>query len=141
MRHRLLHFPLTGGRKGAIMATEDRNGDLHSEKNGRFVAKGTSEAAKREEAERIYNSDGVRKNRLPVRISLDFFSERGIKSESEFQLNKGIRSLEKRIAEHEDKIKNQPNSLDVEHWKKELKVFKENIKNRLLELKKRKDKK
>lgn len=39
------------------MATEDRNGDLHSEKNGRFVSKGKSEAEKREEAERIYNDD------------------------------------------------------------------------------------
>ena len=51
------------------MATEDRNGDLHSESNGRFVAKGKSEAEKREEAERIYNSDDVPKEKRTV-ISL-----------------------------------------------------------------------
>ena len=73
MQHRLLHFPLTGRRKGCIMATEDRNGNLHSEKNGRFVAKGTSEAAKREEAERIYNSEGVPNEKQLVRIPLNFF--------------------------------------------------------------------
>ena len=55
------------------MATKDRNGDLHSEKNGRFVAKGKSEAAKREEAERIYNSDGMPNEKHPVRIPLHFF--------------------------------------------------------------------
>lgn len=55
------------------MATEDRNGDLHSERNGRFVSKGASEAAKREEAERIYNSDGVPNEKQLVRIPLNFF--------------------------------------------------------------------
>ena len=38
------------------MATKDANGDLHSENNGRFVSKEEQEA-KREQAERIYNSE------------------------------------------------------------------------------------
>lgn len=40
------------------MATKDANGDLHSENNGRFVSKEEQEA-KREQAERIYNSEPI----------------------------------------------------------------------------------
>jgi len=132
------------------MAIEDINGNYHNEKDGRYQAKNASEAAKtevdreptrREDVEWMYNSDSAPKTRLPVRIPLNFFSEGGIKSESEVQLRKGIRSLEKRIAEHEEKIEKQPNSYNAGHWKQEIKTFKENIKNRLLELEKRKDKK
>ena len=38
------------------MATKDANGDLHSENNGQFVSK-EEQDAKREQAERIYNSE------------------------------------------------------------------------------------
>lgn len=38
------------------MAKQDDKGNLHSESNGRFVSKGEQDA-KREEAEKIYNSD------------------------------------------------------------------------------------
>lgn len=40
------------------MATEDRNGALHSERNGRFISKNKSDAEKTREAERIYNTHG-----------------------------------------------------------------------------------
>ena len=40
------------------MATEDRNGALHSESNGQFVSKGKSDEQKIREAERVYNTHG-----------------------------------------------------------------------------------
>lgn len=65
-------------------------------------------------------------------------------------IKKGIRSLEKRIEEHESKIRNPEkhypewNSLEenkkagnVEHWKKEIQDFKNSIQNRIDELKER----
>lgn len=65
-------------------------------------------------------------------------------------IKKGIRSLEKRIAEHESKIRNPEkhypdwNSLSEEkkagyavHWKKEICTFKKSIQNRVDELKER----
>lgn len=40
------------------MATEDRNGALHSESNGRFVSKNKSDDEKRKALEPIFNSNG-----------------------------------------------------------------------------------
>lgn len=40
------------------MATEDRNGALHSERNGQFVSKDKSDEEKIREAERVYNTHG-----------------------------------------------------------------------------------
>lgn len=45
------------------MATEDRNGDLHSESNGQFVSKGKRDEQKIKDAERIYNG-GVRSDTI-----------------------------------------------------------------------------
>lgn len=41
-----------------------------------------------------------------------------------FQLKKGIRTLERRISEHEEKIKNSTDSALINHWKTEIEAFK-----------------
>ena len=41
-----------------------------------------------------------------------------------FQLKKGIRTLEQRISEHEEKIKNSTDSALINHWKTEIEAFK-----------------
>jgi RHS repeat-associated protein len=42
-------------------------------------------------------------------------------------LRKTIKSLEKRLREHQDKIKNNPQSRDVPHWRGEIKTYKEQL--------------
>ncbi|MGN1093510.1 MAG: hypothetical protein ACI4SC_00840 [Candidatus Neoclostridium sp.] len=41
-----------------------------------------------------------------------------------FQLKKGIKTLERRISEHEEKIKNSTDSALINHWKTEIEAFK-----------------
>ena len=53
------------------------------------------------------------------------------------QLKKSIRSFEKQIKIHEEKIKHNSNSVDVEHWHREIEVFKQNIKKCEDEIKER----
>ena len=43
------------------------------------------------------------------------------------QLKKSIRSFEKQIKIHEEKIKHNSNSVDVEHWHREIRDFKAEI--------------
>ena len=80
------------------------------------------------------------------------FSEKDIKKQDSSSLKKGLRSFQKRIEEHINKI-NDPNSHVPElnnlkpreqngltkHWKKEIRNFKESISNRIAELKERGD--
>ena len=51
-----------------------------------------------------------------------------IKNMGIIQLEKSIRNLEKQIKIHEEKIKDNPNSEDVGHWRREIEIFKQNIK-------------
>ena len=53
------------------------------------------------------------------------------------QLKKSIRSFEKQIKIHKEKIKHNSNSVDVEHWHREIEVFKQNIKKSEDEIKER----
>ena len=87
-----------------------------------------------------------------VKIPLHFFSEENkLASSSETEILKGVRSLKKRIAEHEQKLAH-PESLKnwdkctpaqkaghIQHWKKELVAFKKSVLNREKELEKRKN--
>lgn len=59
------------------MATEDRNGDLHSESNGQFVSKGKSDEAKIREAERIYGAlNDSETDHISTQGALDWRSDR-----------------------------------------------------------------
>jgi hypothetical protein len=83
-------------------------------------------------------------------IGVQFFANKSIARQSDRQLNKSISSWTDNISEHEDKINN-PAKYDVEwdsktevqkagllkHWQKEIKHFKENIKEAEAELEKR----
>ena len=82
------------------------------------------------------------------KLSLDFFTEKGLVGQSIIELNKGIRRLKQRISEHEEKIKNPagvykdwdstPEHIRVGkvlHWKKELATFEKGIQNRLNRIK------
>lgn len=50
-----------------------------------------------------------------------------IKNMGVFQLKKSIRSLEKQIKVHEEKIKNSNNANLIKHWKTEIVKFKDRI--------------
>ena len=96
----------------------------------------------------MYNRRIISKNNLYFNLQL--FSEADIKNQSEKSLRKGIRSYQKVIAQHNQKIQNpqlydkgwdlkddrQKNGL-LRHWKKEIKVAQNSINTRLEELKKR----
>lgn len=53
------------------MATEDRNGALHSERNGQFVSKGKSDEAKRKALDGLYNTHGHLGETEKEPVSLD----------------------------------------------------------------------
>lgn len=56
-------------------------------------------------------------------INVQLFAHNS-KSMGIFQLKKGIRTLERRISEHEEKIKNSTDSALINHWKTEIEAFK-----------------
>lgn len=85
-----------------------------------------------------------------LRISLQFFAEKGLENQRPSELRKGIRELNQRISEHEAKISAAQLSLGtlsgleakkqagiIRHWQKEIDNFRESIDNRKNELKKR----
>ena len=110
---------------------------------GRIVENNPSE-----DLQSMYNRRIISKNNLYFNLQL--FSEADIKNQSEKSLRKGIRSYQKVIAQHNQKIQNpqlydkgwdlkddrQKNGL-LRHWKKEIKVAQNSINTRLEELKKR----
>ena len=59
-------------------------------------------------------------------INLQLFAHNS-KRMGVFQLKKGIRTLERRISEHEEKIKNGTDSDLIDHWKIEIAAFKTEI--------------
>ena len=84
------------------------------------------------------------------RMNLQLHGEVALKKQSTAALRKGIRTFQKRIAEHEDKLRH-PERYDPKwgsyedwqrrgllgHWQKEIDNFKESIENRIIELKER----
>ena len=56
-------------------------------------------------------------------INIQLFAHNS-KSMGVLQLKKGIRTLERRISEHEEKIKNSTYSALINHWKTEIEAFK-----------------
>ena len=93
-----------------------------------------------------------KKQKRTIKIDLQFFAEKDILNQSSKQLRKGIKSFEKRIEEHQNKLAN-PSKYDVDweikpeikkkgllkHWRKEINNFKESINSRIEELKNRGD--
>ncbi len=84
------------------MAQKDDKGNLHADSNGRFISKEEQEA-KREEAEKIYNSDPNTKDNEGIEDSKspsidDFFGE-------EFKGQKGKDAVEKLLKEKRGHIK------------------------------------
>ena len=87
---------------------------------------------------------------LRFKMNLQLHGEVALKKQSTAALRKGIRTFQKRIAEHEDKLRH-PERYDSDwptyieshqrgllaHWKKEIDNFKESIENRITELKER----
>lgn len=104
----------------------DRNGAFHGE-DGKYISK-----------------NGL------VKIPLDFFDESALKRQPDAQLKKGIKTLQKRIDEHKEYLTNPHikwqgwdffddvrKKREIEHWIQEIETFRENIKNREEELKRR----
>ena len=95
----------------------------------------------------IIREDREREREL-VKISLGFFAEKALESQTPREIRKGVRALNKRIVEHEKKIQN-PSAVysdwettpekqkisKLNHWKNELKIFKINVENRIKRLK------
>ena len=59
-------------------------------------------------------------------INIQLFGN-NFKNMGGIQLKKSIRSFEKQIKIHEEKIKHNSNSVDVEHWHREIRDFKAEI--------------
>ncbi|MCC8069617.1 MAG: hypothetical protein LIO71_07700, partial [Ruminococcus sp.] len=87
-----------------------------------------------------------------IKISMQFFAEKDLKNQNSNTLKRSIKSFEKRIIEHKEKISNPkkyyPNwdTFDEryqnglkKHWKKEISNFEQSIQNRIEELKNRGD--
>lgn len=119
------------------MATRDRNGDLHSEKNGQYVSKGGESAnfdvEALEKQPRGHDATIRPGEGKLVNIPLDFFSESKLYEDASESLRKGIRSIKKNLELHRLKIKypekyskdwdSLSESLKekrIEYWKKEI---------------------
>lgn len=83
--------------------------------------------------------------------NLQFFGEKALETQTIQQMEHGIRSFKKRIAEHEDYLRDPRSHVkdwdkypedrkrrEIHHWKTEIKNFKESIKNREEEISRRK---
>lgn len=85
-----------------------------------------------------------------MKFDLQSFAEDALKNQTSNQLRKGIRSLKKKIALHQNKIENPAKYCDdwnlkdergqnglIRHWQKEITDSEESIRNRIEELKER----
>ncbi len=85
-----------------------------------------------------------------MKFNLQLFAEDALKHQTPNQLRKGIRSLQKKINLHLEKIKHPADHCDdwhlkdetaqaglIRHWQKEIEDAEESIQNRIDELKKR----
>ena len=87
-----------------------------------------------------------------MNFDLQLFAEKNLQNQSSNQLRKGIKSFQKQIIEHQQKIKepwkiysdwfSEPDRQQgrLVHWQKEIENFKESIQNRVEELEKRGEK-
>ncbi len=86
---------------------KDANGKLHDGNNGRFKSEGASSPTK-EEAQKMSAKElgerlAMKVNKNP-QMTLYFFAENGIKFQTPNEIRKGIKTLEKRLNEHKEKI-------------------------------------
>ena len=91
----------------------------------------------------------IQNNENFVKIALNFFNEKAIENQSDNNIIKGIKTLQKRISEHKEKIAH-PEKLSmwntyseakkagtIRHWEKEIQAFEIQLENRKNILKKR----
>ena len=85
-----------------------------------------------------------------INLDMQFFAEKDLKNQSSISLERGIRSLNKKVELHREKLKN-PQIYDkdwkikneeqkeglLRHWRKEISNQEESINNRIEELRKR----
>ena len=85
-----------------------------------------------------------------INLDMQFFAEKDLKNQSSISLKRGIRSLNKKVELHREKLKN-PQIYDkdwkikneeqkeglLKHWRKEISNQEESINNRIEELRKR----
>ena len=102
--------------------------------------------------EKVSNSGIMETEGETLKMNLQFFAESDIKNQESASLKRAIRKYEKRIAEHEEYIKNPKihcpdwDEKPVEsreglkkHWQKEIRNFRQSIQDRVDELKERGD--
>lgn len=117
---------------------------------GNFSSKGAFDKYISKSVVKSKDSGIIRKNTLE--INLQFFAESDIKKQESGSLKRAIRKYQKRIKEHEDKLKNPAlYCLDWDdkmvceqeglkrHWQKEIRNFNQAIEARIDELKERGD--
>ncbi len=87
-----------------------------------------------------------------MKFDLQWFTEKNLENQTSNQLRKGIRTFQKRIEEHLNKIKepwkiyddwyDEPEMQEgkLSHWLHKIKNFEESIQNRIKELEKRGEK-
>lgn len=136
---------LKSGVDSGIIDEEDekRFNPYHDPSNGRFTSGGKTTLTGKKE------SDIISKGRV---LDLQFFSEKDISKQKSNSIKKGIQSYKLRISEHTDKINNPDKYVKnwnmiserkqqglIKHWNKEINNFKQSIKDRIDELKKRGD--
>ena len=107
---------------------------------------------KKKKKEKASNSGIMETEGETLKMNLQFFAESDIKNQESASLKRAIRKYEKRIAEHEEYIKNPKihcpdwDEKPVEsreglkkHWQKEIRNFRQSIQDRVDELKERGD--
>ena len=86
-------------------------------------------------------------------INIQLFANKNLSKMGIVQLNKSIRSLTKKIDEHEEKVRNPKGTygeewetfseerkfVEIESWQKEIKAFRKNISETMEEIKRRKE--
>lgn len=130
------------------------------DKDGKFTDKGAEYKSRIKRLRENFERRKQRKTKSRVgrliekrkvrKIGLQFFAEEALKTQTIREIRKGIRTLDKRIAEHQEKIANPQNTFtewetfteerkhkEINHWKNEIISFREAIKNREEEIEKR----
>ena len=89
-------------------------------------------------------------NKSTIKLDVQMFAEKDIKKQSTNSLKRGITSYDKRISEHQNKVKNPSKYVEdwdklpdykkeglKRHWNKEISNFKTSKEDRIKELKER----
>lgn len=119
---------------------------------GKFMPTKVEHAKMEKPVEKIFSSGIMKKNEGTLEMNLQLFAESDIKKQESGSLKRAIRKYQKRIEEHEDKLKNPAlhcsdwnNKMVCEqeglkrHWQKEIRNFNQAIEDRIVELKERGD--